>query len=100
MHVTPDTLAKFYRHIRTDDRVKVDRAQAARPGSLIVVTLEGERRLGLFVIRDGRAVLDTTNERLPLTADAEYFGTVDAAIHVLRRRGDSTESPPVAEVGE
>lgn len=63
------------------DEVVVDRAVSAIPGALIVVVAEGEHRIGIFSLIDGRAVLVTDQDQLPLTSAVEYFGVVTASIH-------------------
>lgn len=69
--------------IHQGDELLVDRALEARPGRVLVVVHEGERRLGRFEVISGRAVLITDLEKIWLTADVEPWGVATVVIHHL-----------------
>lgn len=76
--------------ISAGDELVVDRALDARPGRVIVVVHEGERRLGRFEVIGGRAVLVTDLEEIPLTADVEPWGVATVVLHHLPLGPDSS----------
>lgn len=65
------------------DEIVVDRALDPAPGRVIVVVVEQERRVGVMEIRDGRAVLVSDVETLPLTSDATRWGVAVCGIRHL-----------------
>lgn len=69
--------------IHAGDELVVDRALRPLPGRVMVVVHEGDHRLGRFEIIDGRAVLVTDLEEIPLTADVEPWGVATVVIHHL-----------------
>ncbi len=69
--------------IHPGDELLVDRALDPRPGRVVVVVYEGERRLGRFELHDGTAVLVSDLEEIPLTADVEPWGVATIVIHHL-----------------
>lgn len=69
--------------IHTGDELVVDRALSPVPGRVMVVVHEGEHRLGRFEVIEGRAVLVTDLEEIPLTADVEPWGVATVVIHHL-----------------
>lgn len=81
LRVTSDALAS--QGILAGDELIVDRSLQARPGLLIVVLLEGERRLGRFEVRGGRAVLVTDDEVVALDETVEPWGVPTIQIHHL-----------------
>lgn len=80
--------------ISAGDELLVDRALSARPGRVIVVVHEGERRLGRFEVIGGRAVLVTDVEEIPLTADVEPWGVATVVLHHLPLGPSSQPAQP------
>ncbi|NYI47841.1 DNA polymerase V [Nocardioides aromaticivorans] len=81
LRVSSDALASM--GIRAGDEVLVDRALDPAPGRVLVVVVDSERRLGRFDIVDGRAVLATDLEQIPLTSDVEPWGVATVLLHHL-----------------
>ncbi len=69
--------------IRAGDELVVDRSLPAKPGRVLVVVADGERRVGVMRIQGGRATLVAGNERIPLTAEVELWGVATLAIRHL-----------------
>lgn len=69
--------------IHPGDELLVDRALDPRPGRVVVVVAEGERRLGRFELHDGAPVLVNDLGEIPLTAGVEPWGVATIAIHHL-----------------
>lgn len=81
LRVTSDALASM--GINEGDELIVDRSLDPAPGRVLVVVVDGERRLGRFDLDNGSAVLATDAERIPLTAGVEPWGVATIAIHHL-----------------
>ena len=69
--------------IHPGDELLVDRSLPPRPGTVVVVVHDGEHRIGRFQIIEGRAVLVTDLEEIPLTVDVEPWGVATILIHHL-----------------
>jgi len=81
LRVTGDALASM--GIRDGDELLVDRALDPAPGRVLVVVVDAERRLGRFDIIDGKAVLATDTEQIPLNSDVEPWGVATVLLHHL-----------------
>ncbi|MCA0252632.1 MAG: LexA family transcriptional regulator [Actinobacteria bacterium] len=69
--------------IHPGDELLVDRALDPRPGRVVVVVVEGERRLGRFELHGGAPVLVSDLGEIPLTAAVEPWGVATIVIHHL-----------------
>lgn len=86
MRLASDALASI--GIYEGDELLVDRAIDPAPGRVLVVEVDGERRVGVFRVRDGKAVLVADNEPdLPLTAEVVPFGVATIGIRHLPLEG-------------
>lgn len=81
LRVAGDALASM--GIRDSDELVVDRGLNPSPGRVLVVVIDGERRLGRFDVVDGCAVLATDLEQIPLTASVEPWGVATVLLHHL-----------------
>lgn len=65
------------------DEILVDRAIDPRIGRVLVVVVDGERRVGVMQVRGGQAALVSDIEVLPLTADVVPWGVATIGIKHL-----------------
>ena len=65
------------------DEILVDRAIDPRIGRVLVVVVDGERRVGVMQVRGGQAALVSDIEVLPLTADVVAWGVATIGIKHL-----------------
>ncbi|MDR7255053.1 DNA polymerase V [Nocardioides sp. BE266] len=65
------------------DELVVDRALDPAPGRVVVVVVDGERRVGVMEVRGGRALLVSSVETIALSSEVAPWGVAICGIRHL-----------------